>query len=559
MLDTAGLPALGAGVRPFRTAALLAAMTIPALAQPELPVSQSAADALVVRKTVAELAADLAAGRATSAGLVAAYRARIAAIDRAGPALQAVLAQNPDALADAGARDAERAAGGAHGPLFGIPILVKDNIETADPMPTTAGSMALAGNLTHRDAPIVARLRAAGAVILGKANLSEWANMRSTQSVSGWSGMGGQTRNAYALDRSPCGSSSGSGVAVAASLAAAAIGTETDGSITCPAAVSGVVGFKPTLGLLPRTHIVPLAHSQDTAGPMTATVTDAALMLAVMAGSDPADPATAAADTHKQDYAAALSPDALRGKRVGVLRFLAGYHPELDAVFARALDTLRAAGAELVEIPDLPGRDAIDKAELTVLLTELKADLNSYLPGAAVPEGQRTLAGLIAFNHAHADRELALFGQEHFDSAEATHGLDDPAYLQARATSLRLAGAEGIDRLLAAEATGQALDVLVAPTNGPAWTMDAVNGDHYMGSASTLPAVAGYPHLSVPMGTVSGLPVGLSFIGAAWSDAQVLGYGHAFELRAGRPAAPTYPATLDTVLAAKGLLAPLAP
>lgn len=541
---------------PFPTAALLAALLAPlaspALAQPEPPVPQ-AADALVVRKTVVELAADLAAGRTTSAALVAAYQARIAALDRAGPSLQAVLTQNPAALADAAARDAERAAGGGHGTLFGIPILVKDNIETADPMPTTAGSLAMAGNLTHRDAPIVARLRAAGAIILGKTNLSEWANMRSPHSVSGWSGMGGQTRNAYALDRSPCGSSSGSGVAVSASLATAALGTETDGSITCPASVSGVVGFKPTLGLLPRTHIVPLAHSQDTAGPMTASVMDAAIMLGVMAGSDPADPATAAADAHRQDYAAALSPDALRGKRVGVLRFLAGYHPELDAVFAHALDTLRAAGAELVEIDDLPGRDGIDKAELTVLLTELKADLNGYLPGTPIPAAQHTLAGLIAFNQAHADRELALFGQEHFDAAEATRGLDDPAYIEARASSLRLAGAEGIDRLLA----DQRLDVLVAPTNGPAWTLDAINGDHFLGAASTLPAVAGYPHLTVPMGAVGGLPVGLSFIGAAWSDAQVLGYGYAFEGRAGRPAAPGYAATLDSGLAARGLLAPL--
>lgn len=531
---------------------MLAILAFPALAQPEPPLPP-ANNALIERKTVVELAADLAAGRTTSEALVLAYQARIAAIDRTGPSLQAVLTENPDALADARARDAERAGGGAHGPLHGIPILVKDNIETSDPMPTTAGSMALAGNLTRRDSPIVARLRAAGTVILGKANLSEWANMRSTRSVSGWSGLGGQTRNAYALDRSPCGSSSGSGVAVAASLAAAAIGTETDGSITCPASVSGIVGFKPTLGLLPRTHIVPLAHSQDTPGPMAATVMDAALMLGVMAGSDPADPATAEADAHRQDYAAALVPDALRGKRVGVLRFLAGYHPELDAVFAHALDELRGAGAEVVEIAELPGREAIDKAENTVLLAELKADLAVYLAGTPIPEEQRTLAGLIAFNRAHAGRELALFQQELFDSAEATRGLNDPGYIEARATSLRLAGKDGIDRLLSA----QNLDVLVAPTNGPAWMIDTVNGDHFMGAASTLPAVAGYPHLTVPMGEVGGLPVGLSFIGTTWSDAQMLRYGHAFELRMGRAAAPTYVPTLNAALVENGLLAPI--
>ncbi len=527
---------------------LLALVLLPALAHAEPPVTYK-----VERKPLSEVSADLAAGRVTSEALTAAYIDRIERIDRAGPSLHAVLTLNPAALADARASDAARAAGRALGPLDGVPVLVKDNIETADDMPTTAGSMALAGNVTRRDAPIVARLRAAGAVILGKTNLSEWANMRSTRSISGWSGLGGQTRNPYALDRSPCGSSSGSGAAVAASLAAAALGTETDGSITCPASVNGIVGLKPTLGLLPRTRIVPLSHSQDTPGPMTATVEDAAIMMTVMAGSDAADPATADADAHRQDFAAGLSPDALRGRRIGVLRFLAGYHPELDRVFDAALDTLRSAGAELVEIDDLAGRDEIDRAEHTVLTTDLKADLEVYLSGAVVPEAQRTMAGLIAFNQAHADRELALFQQELFDQAEATKGLQDPAYLEARSTSLRLAGREGIDRMLA----DNRADALVAPTNGPAWTVDPVNGDHFMGAASTLPAVAGYPHLSVPMGEVGGLPVGLSFIGPAWSDARMLAYGHAFELRAGRAAAPTYAATLSAALADRGLLSPL--
>jgi amidase len=306
--------------------------------------------------------------------------------------------------------------------------------------------------------------------------------------------------------------------------------------------------------MLPRTHIVPLAHSQDTPGPMTATVADAALLMSVMAGSDPGDPASAEADGHRQDFAAALSPDALRGKRVGVMRFLAGYHPELDAVFDRALDTLRSAGAEVVEVAEPPGRDDIDTAERIVLLTELRADLNAYLPGAAAPEGRRTLAGLIAFNKARADRELALFQQELFDKAEGTRGLDDTGYLRARAVSLRLAGRDGIDRMLLEDG----LDVLVAPTNGPAWTIDPVNGDHFMGAASTMPAVAGYPHLTVPMGEVGGLPVGLSFVGPAWSDARMLAYGYAFEQRAGRAAAPTYAPSVDVLLARRGLLSPLA-
>ncbi len=492
--------------------------------------SAVSAPAAAPAPTIAGLQDDLAAGRTTSEDLVAQYLARIAAIDRSGPMLQAVLTLNKQAGEAARQRDADRRAGHGMGPLHGIPILLKDNIETADAMPTTAGSLALEANMAGRDAPLVARLRAAGAVILGKTNLSEWANMRGSRSVSGWSGMGGLTRNPWSPDRSACGSSSGSGVAVAAGLAAAAIGTETDGSITCPASVNGIVGFKPTLGLVSRHNIVPLAHSQDTAGPMARTVHDAAVLLTVMAGSDPADPATRDADAHRTDYTAALSADALRGRRIGVMRFEAGFHPETDAVFAHALDVLRQAGATLVEIPKLPdvpggGADAIGDAELAVLLTELKADLNTYLATTPPEVHARTLAALIAFNREHASRELGLFGQELFEKADATSGLADPGYIAARAKSLRLAGAEGIDRML----SEQKLDVLVAPTAGPAWVVDTVNGDHSSGQTSTLPAVAGYPHLSVPMGLVSGLPVGLSFVGAAWSDARVLAFGYAFE------------------------------
>lgn len=490
---------------------------------------------------IAALSHDLGHGRVTAVALVRAYRARIASLDRAGPALHAVVALNPDAEAQAEASDQRRRSGAAARPLEGIPILVKDNIETADAMPTTAGSLALTDNVTRRDAPLVARLRAAGALILGKTNLSEWANFRSSGSISGWSGVGGLTRNPFALDRSPCGSSSGSAVAVAASFAAAAIGTETDGSITCPASMSGLVGLKPTVGLVSRTHVVPISQTQDTAGPIAHDVGDAALLLAVIAGTDAADPATAQADTHRLDVAATRDAEALRGRRIGVLRFLAGHHEATDEVFAQALDRLHAAGATLVELNDAPDLDVIGNAEMTVLLTEFKAGLDSYL--ASTPEAvrARSLAAVIAFNDAHPERELGLFGQNLMHKAQATVGLDDPGYRAALASAKRLAGAEGIDRLL----SQNLLDALVAPTGGPAWTVDLVNGDHDGGSASPLPAVAGYPHLTVPMGQVEGLPVGLSFIGPAWSEQLLLGFGTAFEVRGQKLPRPRYLPTLE--------------
>jgi amidase len=504
--------------------------------------------AMSAPRTIAELQDDLTAGRTTSEALVQEYLSRIAAIDQAGPSLHAVLSINPQALESARALDAERKAHGSRGPLHGMPILLKDNIETADPMPTTAGSLALLDNLSGRDATLAAKLRAAGAIVLGKTNLSEWANMRGSRSISGWSGVGGLTRNPWSPDRSACGSSSGSGAAVAADLAAAAIGTETDGSVTCPASVNGVVGLKPTLGLVSRHNIVPLAHSQDTAGPMGRSVRDVALLLSVMAGSDPADPATHDADTHRTDYAAGLDAGALRGKRLGIMRFEAGFNPETDAVFAHALDVLRQAGATLVEIDKLPGSEEIGDAELAVLLTELKADLNTYLATTPASVKARSLAALIAFNRDHADRELGLFGQELFDKAQATNGLTDPAYLAAREKSLRLAGKDGIDRMLA----DHKLDALVAPTAGPAWLIDTVAGDHSTGETSTLPAVAGYPHLSLPMGLVAGLPVGLSIVGPAWSDGRVLAYGYAFEQAVGFKAEPS----LHAILPANALLLP---
>jgi amidase len=491
-------------------------------------------------RSIAQLETDLLAGRTTSVELVQAYEARIA---RLNPQLRAVIVVNPDARAAAKAADAARAAKQPQGALAGIPILIKDNIETADPMPTTAGSLALKENLTGRDAPLVARLRAAGAIILGKTNLSEWANIRSNRSISGWSAVGGQARNPYALDRSPCGSSSGSGVAVAASLSAAAIGTETDGSVTCPAAVNGLVGLKPTVGLISRTHVAPISHTQDTPGPMTRDVRDAALLLGVMAGADPADPATAEADAHTTDYLAGLQPDALKGVRIGVMRFAAGFHPQTDQVFEQALAALKAAGAVLVEIDKSPIGPDLSKNERIVLMTELKADLNAYL-ATTKPEQvpSRTLADLIAFNKAHADVEMPLFGQETFEVAEQTQGLTDPAYLTAKADAHRAAGPDGIDALLKANQ----VSALVAPTMGPPGLIDPVLKDRFVGGGvGGPPAVAGYPHLTVPMGQVAGLPVGLSFIGPAWSDAQLLAYGYAFERvsKARRP--PTYRDTAE--------------
>nr|WP_292082071.1 MULTISPECIES: amidase [unclassified Brevundimonas] len=422
--------------------------------------------------------------------------------------------------------DALRIQDGGNAQMQGVMVLLKDNIENRD-MPTTAGSLALLSHAPGRDAPIVARLRDAGAVILGKTNLSEWANIRSSQSISGWSAVGGQTRNPYDPERTPCGSSSGSAVAVAIGLAPIAIGTETDGSITCPASVNGVVGFKPTVGLVSRTHIVPISHSQDTAGPIATTVEDAAIVLSVIAGSDPADPATVEADARKVDYRAALDANSLRGARIGVMRFLLpAYSAETRAEFERALVALRAAGAEVVEIEQAPpDLRAIGGWELTVLLTELKHDLNLYLASTDPAQVKaRTLADVIAFNAAEP-RETVLFGQDLFERAQATGGLTDPAYVEARAKSLRAAGPDGIDRMMAEHR----VVALIAPTTSRAWTNDPKDEDDMQGSASRLAAVAGYPHLSVPMGFDRGMPVGLSFIGGKWDDARILSLGHAYE------------------------------
>jgi len=457
-------------------------------------------------------------------------RAALERIRRIDPALGSVIAVDPTAVTQAQRVDAS----GLRGPLAGMPILIKDNIESAGPLPTTAGSLALVGNVTGRDAPLVARMRAAGMVILGKTNLSEWANIRSSHSISGWSAVGGQTRNPFALDRNPCGSSSGSGAAVAAGLTRMAIGTETDGSVTCPAAVNGIVGLKPTVGLVSRTHIIPISESQDTAGPMTASVREAAMLLTVIAGSDRADRATREADARKRDYAAGLRADALRGKRIGVMRFASGFGT--DEPFEAALRTLTAQGATLVEIKKFD-EGQMGANEFQVLLTELKAGLNDYLKGSPANIPVRSLADVIAFNNAQAAREMPLFGQETFLQAEKTKGLSDPAYRKARAASFQAAGPNGIDRML----KQYGVVALVGPTMPATWKIDAVHGDQISGGgAGSLAAVSGYPHLTVPMGFVRGLPVGLSFIGPKWSEERLLGLGYSFEQARGPLPGPLF-------------------
>jgi len=473
-------------------------------------------------------------------------RAALERIARIDTQLRSVIAVDPTAIDQARRVDA----GNLRGPLAGQPVLIKDNIETEGPLPTTAGSLALANNVTNRDAPLVARLRAAGAIILGKINLSEWPNIRSTHSISGWSAVGGQTRNPWALDRNACGSSSGSGAAVAAGIVRFAIGTETDGSVTCPASINGIVGLKPTVGLVSRMHIVPISHSQDTAGPMAASVREAAELLTIIAGSDPADPATRDADKHRRDYSAGLDANSLRGKRIGVLRFAST--GTVDPAFDTALAILREKGATLVDIKKFNDKP-IGKNEGVVLNTELKADMAKYLKGSPAPIRVRTLADLIAFDKAHERQEMGLFGQELFEQAEKTKGLGDPAYKKARAVSFRAAGPNGIDLLL----KKNKVIALVGPTVGPAWVIDAANGDLFTGGgAGSLPAVAGYPHLTVPMGLVKGLPVGLSFIGPKWSEALLLRLGYAYEQARGPFPTPKFYRSIEESPTVAPLLQP---
>ncbi|WP_184360555.1 amidase [Xanthomonas euroxanthea] len=481
---------------------------------------------------VVGLQARMASGKTSSLDLTRAYLRRVATIDRAGPTLNSVIELNPQAEADARALDAERRAGHVRGPLHGIPVLLKDNID-ALPMVNSAGSLALADFRPGRDAFVVQRLRTAGAVILGKTNLSEWANFRSTKSSSGWSARGGLTRNPYALDRNPCGSSAGTGAAIAASLATVGIGTETDGSITCPASVNGLVGLKPTVGLVSRDGIIPISASQDTAGPMTRSVADAAAVLQAIAAPDPQDPATRTAPAPTPNYLAHLRPDGLRGARLGLLRNPLREDPAIAATLDRAVQTLRAAGATVIETR-LVTDGQWDAAEQTVLLVEFKAGLNAYLRGHAAPVS--SLEQVIAFNRSHAQREMPYFGQELFEQAQAAPGLDDAAYLTARATAKRLAGPEGIDAALQADR----LDALIVPTTGAAWVTDLVKGDTFPGAGYGAAAVAGYPSLSVPMGQTQGLPLGLLFMGSAWSEPRLIELAYAYEQRSKARFAPSY-------------------
>ncbi len=473
--------------------------------------------------TVEELQARMGAGELSAEALAAAYLERIDQIDWIVPKLNAVIERNPDALRSAAERDRERSAGALRGPLHGIPVLLKDNIATADAMQTTAGSLALIGARAPRDAFLVKRLRDAGAVILGKTNLSEWANIRSPRSTSGWSARGGLTRNPYALDHSASGSSSGSAAAVAASLAAVAVGTETDGSIVSPASKCGVVGFKPSVGRVSRDGIVPISHTQDTAGPMTRSVADAVALFAAIAGADPRDGATGSAPA--LDLAGVRGADGLRGARLGVVRNAPINHPGVSALFEARLAKLEAAGAVLTRDVQIPHLDQLGRFEMEVLLTELKAGLNAYLAdfGAGAPVA--SLADVIAFNETQRAKEMPYFGQEFFVRAQAKGPLESSAYRRALAECQRLARSEGLDAVF----EQHRVDALVAPTGGLAWPIDFANGDAHTGSISGPAAVAGYPHLTVPMGFVSGLPAGFSFIGPGWSDAMVLRFGYAFE------------------------------
>lgn len=494
----------------------------------------------ILEAGVLEQQAQMQAGKLTSQSLVSQYLARIAAIDKRGPRLNSVIELNPDALEIAADMDRERAANKVRGPLHGIPVLLKDNIATADKMSTSAGSLALAGVRATRDAHVVAQLRAAGAVIIGKTNLSEWANMRSTRSTSGWSGRGGLTRNPYALDRNTSGSSSGSGAAIAASLATLAVGTETDGSIVSPASTCGLVGIKPTLGLVSRSGIIPIAHSQDTAGPMTRTVSDAALMLAAMAGVDAADPITREGAGKSTDYAAALVKDGLKGMRLGVARNFFGSGGAVDAIIERELAVLKAQGAILVDVT-LPNIDKYGDSETEVLLYEFKPGLEAYLAGYAPHAPIKNMADLVAYNIKHRNKEMPFFAQEHLVKSQSKAGLKEKEYTEALANNHRYSRGEGIDQVM----KEHKLDALVAPTGGPAWLTDFINGDHYGGSFSSPAAVAGYPHITVPAGHTNGLPVGISFVGGPFSEAALIRMAYAYEQATLHRRAPRFPASVN--------------
>ncbi len=511
--------------RHFIEIAGLGAAAFPLLGQLQ-PSSAAPAPFDLEEITLGELQDGLRNGRFTSRALTEAYLARIDAIDKRGPAINAVIELNPDALDIASRLDQEKT---LRGPLHGIPVLIKDNIDTADRMHTTAGSLALEENIAARDSFVAQRLREAGAVILGKTNLSEWANFRSTHATSGWSGRGGLTLNPYILDRNACGSSSGTGAGIAASLAAVGVGTETDGSVVCPSSASGLVGIKPTLGLIPGDGIIPIAHSQDTAGPMCRTVTDAAILLGVLG-------------TKGIDYTKSLDGDGLKGARIGIARKYFGFNDATDALMKKSVDVIRQLGATIVDPADMTTSGKYDDSELDVLLYEFKTDLNKYLARLSPAVKSRTLADLIKFNLDHRDREMPYFGQELFERAQKKGPLTSEAYRKALAKNHRMSRAEGIDAVI----KKHRLDAIIAPTGGPVWATDLVNGDHFTGGYSTASAVAGYPHITVPAGLVFGLPVGLSFFAGAWAEPALIRFAYAFEQAAKGREKPRFLNTLKT-------------
>ncbi len=481
--------------------------------------------------TIAELQSGMASGKYTARSLARKYLDRIDEVDKHGPAINSIIELNPDALSIAADLDKERKAKGPRGPLHGIPVLIKDNIDTHDRMTTTAGSLALGGSIPLQDSSVAGRLRQAGAVILGKTNLSEWANFRSSHSTSGWSGRGGQTKNPYVLDRNPCGSSSGTGAGISANLSAIGVGTETDGSVVCPSSANSLVGIKPTVGLISRAGIVPISHNQDTAGPMCRSVTDAAILLGALAGYDPRDPSSY--DTRIRgnytlatlDFTRELKSDGLKGARIGVHRKAFGFNDAVDKLMGDCIDIMKKRGAIIVDPADIPTQGKFDESELEVLLYEFKAGLNSYLASLGPRAPVKSLKEIIDFNEQYRDREMPYFGQDLFIKAQAKGPLTEKAYRDALAKDQRLSRREGIDFVM----DKNKLDAMIAPTGGPAWTTDWINGDHFTGGYSTASALAGYPHVTVPAGYVFGLPVGISFFGRAWSEPTLIKFAYSFE------------------------------
>ena len=524
-------------------AALHPALTARAIAPPAASASATEVKPFELDEiTIGELQDGLNSGRFTARSLVEKYSERIDEVDKSGPRVNAIIEMNPDAIAIADALDQERKAKGSRGPLHGVPVLIKDNIDTADRMMTTAGSLALVGSRPPKDSFVAQKLRAAGAVILGKTNLSEWANIRSSHSVSGWSGRGGLTHNPYALDRNPCGSSSGTGAGISANLAAVGIGTETDGSIVCPSSSNGLAGIKPTVGLVSRSGIIPISHSQDGAGPMCRTVHDAAVLLGALTGVDPEDSATnASAGKAQTDYAQFCDPNGLEGARIGVARKYLGFNDAVDALMSESLEVMKKQGATIVDPADIPSLGKFDDSEMTVFLYELKADLNAYLARLGPNATVKSLKDIIEFNEHNPQKEMPYFGQDLFLKSQTKGPLTEKEYVDALAKNHQLARTDGIDAVM----NKFKLDAIVGPTGGPAWLTDLITGDHFGGGSSNAAAVAGYPNINVTMGFIFGLPVGISFFGRAWSEPLLIKLAYAFEQATKARQAPRFLPTIE--------------